>query len=353
MRRARRHHPLARGAGTRAPRRDAARRRRPDDRRGARRARPSRPSRALVGRLRRRRARRRRARTGSAALKPTQLRDRAPACDAARPGPRRCGRRPRHQGRAHQPRPHRRRGARLRRRALPPGRAARRVRERRSPATYLNRSTTITSKPPASADASAPPGVAARVERHDRALARPPRALHGHRRPAGGRSATPAPGTSSTTSTDPAARRQRGGRRAAGRSCTYRRRRRGRGSIGAVRARRRRVRPRPYAFVAHGVRGRARAAHRSPRSCTWSGSGARRPRRPARSWRESAYSLAGIAARAARPRVDVAQGRRVGGAARARRRHLPVRRRRPGRRHDARPLADPDHVLPAWSRGSS
>ena len=50
-------------------------------------------------------------------------------------------------------------------------------------------------------------------------------------------------------------------------------------------------------------------------------------------------------ARPARPRVDLAQGRRVGGAAGARRHHLPVRGRRPRRRHQPRELPGAEHVL--------
>ena len=60
---------------------------------------------------------------------------------------------------------------------------------------------------------------------------------------------------------------------------------------------------------------------------------------------ESAYSLAGIALGLLAPGLDLAQGRGVGGAARARRHHLPVRRRRPRRRHQPRQLAGPEHVL--------
>ena len=185
---------------------------------------------AVVGGFRRSPARHPRAPTGSAASSPPTTSRVLQRVTPQRPGPHAAGRRPRHQGRAHQSRRARRRGARLRGRALPAGGAATACSR-----TAARRRRTSTGRPPSpasppkSADAPAPPEWRAACRRGTTAqLARPPRALHGHRRPTG-RAARPRPPARRRPLDGPDARRQRGRRRAAARSCTCHRRRRGRG----------------------------------------------------------------------------------------------------------------------------
>ena len=179
-------------------------------------------------------------------------------------------------------------------------------------------------------------GVAARVDRHHRALARPPRALHGHRRSAGGRARPRPRGTSSTTGRSRCAsaaqtvRRARADRlRAAAVAVAVGRSARCVLAVGVfVLARTRSWRT---VFVVG-----ARAAHRHRDRARDRAVGRDRPRRPAPSWARAPTRSPGSLLGLLGARVDVAQGRRVGGAARARRHHLPVRRRRPRRRHHAR-----------------
>ena len=136
----------------------------------------------------------------------------------------------------------------------------------RSPATYLNRSTTITGRPPARADADAAPEWRKISSGDTVALARPPRALHGRRRSPGGR-ARPGHPAGDRPVPDPDARRRHRGRRA--------RSDRLRAAAVAVavghrrgRARGRGVRGGPHARVAHGVRRRDSRSSPSPSSCT-------------------------------------------------------------------------------------
>ena len=223
-------------------------------------------------------------------------------------------------------------------------------RTRGRPATYLNRSTHLTGAPPKSADPKAAPVWKQVSTRQTAQLARPPRALHGHRGPTRGRSATPTHRrvfdhwrSRCATAARPSATgeiayvpppspwpcvRRAGARGRAVRRCA-RTRRSGAGDGGRARG-------------DHGHRGVHVVGLWD--ACTASaGTKLARERLLARRDRARRCSALG---------VDVAQGRRRGGAARPRRRDLPVRRRRarptsPRLGHSQIPTTLPGRVRPA------
>ncbi len=212
----------------------------------------------------------------------------------------------------------------------------------RSPATYLNRSTTITGSPPKSADAKATP-----VWRH--VSTGTTASWHDHRAHFMGGDDPPEvvrhPDQRRVVDNWVIPMRVREHRRRRARSADLRAAAVA-VAVGRGRSAHRRAggRALPHARVAHGVRRRAGPAH--PHRGDARDRAVGRVDRVVRHQIGRERLFAGRhRARPARPRVDLAQRHRVGGATGARGHHLPVRGRRPRRRHQPRELPGAEHVL--------